>query len=275
MKKGLLIILAFFFVISVSQAQRWKLKRYEAIAGLGVANVFGDIGGSSEIENWGGFKDFRIRDSRPSIYLGARYRLTEEQALKLNIITGIGAGNDIDSKNYPSGRTYKFSTILLEPSLQYEYYFLPEDRNMKTSAMYSRRGMVNTFSMISMYGFVGIGGVLYSPKIEGESPAPTQETLNEATGFTAVVPVGLGIKYVLTSEVSLNLEIGRRFTRNDYIDGFTSTFSDSYDVYYFGTLSVVYKLTTSRRGIPILFENRSRGRSNSGGPRRGRKPIGF
>jgi opacity protein-like surface antigen len=281
MNRGIIIFLLAFLFVSATHAQRWKLKRFEVIAGLGTANVFGDVGGASEVETWGGLKDYRLKDTRPSINLGARYRLTEEQSVKFNLTTGIGSGTDEGSINglnpiEENRRTYKFTTILVEPSLQYEYYFLSEDRNLRSSAIYSRRGMVNSFSMLSLYGFAGVGGVLFAPSIEGETPVePDKETLTNSAGFTAVIPVGVGVKYVLTSNMSLNLEAGRRFTFTDNLDGLTTVYSKSNDVYYFGTLSVVYKLTTTRRGIPIIFEGGSRVRKSGKKPTGGSKPIGM
>ena len=274
MIKRLALLFLLLFIISAAYGQRWKLKRYEAVAGFGVANVFGDIGGASERETFLNLKDYRIKDSRPSLNLGVRYRIKEEQALKLNIIMGYGSGTDEGGVN-ETIRTYKFSTFMFEPSVQYEYYFLREDRNTRTSAMFSRRGMVNTFNMISAYAFAGAGGLLYMPKVEGTSTYPQADHLDESTGFTPVIPIGMGVKYVISSEVSLNLELGRRFAFSDLVDGITTDFSKANDVYYFGTLSVVYKLTTSRRGIPIIFEGgRQKGRSGAS-PSRGRRPIGL
>ena len=273
MKKGVIIVLTAFICITFSNAQRWKLKRYEAIAGIGVANIFGDIGGTADEDNLYGIKDFKIRDSRPNLYLGLRYRLTEDQAVKLSIVNAIGTSKDLDSKN--ENRNYQFSTFLFEPSLQYEYYILNEDRNTKSSALFSHRGMVNAFSMISLYAFTGIGGVLYVPKVTYDSIfIPDKERFESKAGFSPVIPLGIGIKYVISADISLNFEFGGRLTFSDYIDGFNSDFSDANDVYYFGTFSVIYKLQTSRRGVPILFQGTKKRKSGTK-PSSGRKPVGM
>ena len=44
MKRPLLILLLFCLVSQFSEAQLWKLKRYEASVGLGPTFFFGDVG---------------------------------------------------------------------------------------------------------------------------------------------------------------------------------------------------------------------------------------
>ena len=273
MKKVLLSIILIFLFVNNTDAQRWKLKRVEAIVGLGVANAFGDIGGADEVETLGGFKDYKFKDTRPSFCMGVRYRLNEDQSVKFNIYSAMGGGKDQGSRNESRGYSYK--TFLFEPSLQYEYYFLSEDRKTRSSALGARRGMINTFSMISIYGFAGIGGVLYVPKFEGNLIVPDKETVKDNAGFSPVVPIGFGAKYVLTSEISLNLEIGRRITFTDYIEGLSTDFSNKNDTYYFGNISVVYKLTTTRRGVPIIFQGGRSSKGSGSAPSRRRKPVGL
>jgi hypothetical protein len=48
MKRSILIILLISLLSPLSEAQLWKTKRYEAVAGLGPTLFFGDIGGFSK-----------------------------------------------------------------------------------------------------------------------------------------------------------------------------------------------------------------------------------
>jgi len=51
-------------VTSDGMGQKWKLRRYEALVGVGSTNYFGTIGGSADPENLFGLKDLDIKDSR-------------------------------------------------------------------------------------------------------------------------------------------------------------------------------------------------------------------
>ena len=111
---------------AVSHAQRWKLRRYEAMFGVGTSNFFGDIGGTSDKNNLFGFKDIQVQYTRPVFDVALRYKLSGEMAVKFSMIYGMIAGNDINSRN--DQRNFAFRSTIFEPSLQFEYYILPEAR---------------------------------------------------------------------------------------------------------------------------------------------------
>lgn len=254
--KGILIIL----LLSVSVTgftQRWKLKRYEVLFGIGSTNVYGDIGGSADANSLFGLKDIKIDETRFSLSGGIRYKIQKDLALKFNLIYGQGVSNDRGSKN--DDRGYSFKTSIVEPSFQLEYAFLSEDRKVDISRLYNRRGMVNNFTLFSAYGFVGLGGSIFSPKLDlnGGTAIPG-ETVDGYGKFTVVVPVGLGIKYALDKNWSIGFEFGRRIAFSDYIDGISTRWSKANDTYYFGLLQATYKLNTNRRGIPEFLVRRAR-----------------
>lgn len=254
MMKKLLITLVFSgIIISSVDAQRWKLRRYEGILGVGTTNVFGDIGGTADQSNLFGLKDIEIDQTRPSFYAGIRYKLEEDMSLKLNIVYGQGSGNDIGSKN--EHRELSFKTTLIESSVQYEYYFLKEDRRLKSSAVFNRRGMINNYAKLAMYAFGGVGGIYFNPSLEGPEQQLTHEwhIVDGYSNFNLTLPVGLGLKYTIDDQISLGFELGGRYTLSDYLEGFSTVFSKNNDVYYFTNLTFIYKARTDRRGRPILF----------------------
>jgi hypothetical protein len=247
MKRTALLILVLALIYpATSNAQVWKMKRYEVIAGLGTSNYFGDIGGYSKGENALGFKDFSIKSTRPSIYLGARYKLYEPIAIKLNLIVGFLSGSDEGGIN--EGRNFKFSATIFEPSLQVEYAFLKE-QEARSYLMMKGSGVTSFRSSFSAYVFAGIGGGFFWPKAK-ENLENYELDYNKAT---LVIPMGLGVKYGLNSKWSIGFELGARLTTTDYLDGYTSPHSQSNDMYYFAVINAVYKLKTSRSGWPILI----------------------
>jgi len=251
------LILALLIVSWVSfngYSQRWKRFRYEAHIGAGVSNFFGDIGGSADKNNLWGLKDIGISNAGTAFYLGARYKLKQNMALKFNLFYARVGGNDKGSKN--AEREFSFKTSIFEPSLQYEYYLLCDElRYLSPSHLYNRKGMINNYAQIGVYVFAGVGGILYYPKIfyGGRPPDPAYEYVSGYSKFTLGIPFGIGIKKSIEQYWSIGFEFGRRIVFSDYLDGISTSYSKHKDLYYFGVLHLIYKLETDRKGVPYLF----------------------
>jgi hypothetical protein len=258
-----IVILVLLMSLSVSGgfSQKWKLRRYEAIAGIGTAHYFGDIGGSATEENLFGIKDIELFNTRPSFYLGARYKIRHNMAVKANFIFGFLKGDDEGTyPEYEYNRDLAFSSVIFEPSAQFEYSIISEEQKYRTNAMFNKRGMINNYSHYNIYAFAGVGGVFGWPQ-------PQKELVNyyePGTEFGLCFPIGLGLKYVLSSNLSLGVEFGGRLTTTDWLDGYAPNkiypgkeFSKANDIYYFAVFNAIYRLKTSRRGLPILGRRRA------------------
>lgn len=245
---------AFFFIdASYGFNQRWKLRRYEIGGGLGMTQVFGDIGGTADKNNMMGLKDIRFDETSMAFGLLARYKIDPIYSLKTNLILGFGHGDDIDSRNV-RGRSYK--TRVLELSMQGEYYFLAEEKRYRSAAMFNRRGMLNNYSTISAYGFLGLGMVYSNASVKyDDTHAPSPYDKVKKNNIGAVAPVGLGLKYIIDDRWLLNAELGYRISFTDYIEGYSQTHDSKHkDIYYFLTISLSYRLDTSRRGLPSFLD---------------------
>jgi hypothetical protein len=239
--------------VNTAEAQRWKFLRYELIGGIGSINVLGDVGTKPTGENWLGIKDFRIDQTRPSISLGLRYKLQEKQVIRFNFNYGYAVGTDEGSHN--DDRNFSFVNNLFEQSFTYEYYFISEEVKRKSASMYNRRGMLNNFSKLAVYGFVGAG--LCESFIKPDAsfvPTPSQFVYKNA--FTLVLPVGIGVKYILNERWSIGAEFGGRYSFTDKLDGYSSAFSKFNDFYYLGTIHLSYRLKTDRNGMPAFLSRR-------------------
>jgi hypothetical protein len=256
-KKTLIyIFLILFFIPISSYGQKWKRYRYEATFGIGTAHAYGDIGGSADLNNALGFKDIKIKYSRPSFGVGARFKIRGDMAVKMNLNYGFVSGNDEGSINgtVDYNRFYSFSSTIFEPSFQFEYYLLPENKSSGSSASFNRRGMLNNYSKVYIYLFGGIGGVFSNPKLKDKDG--DNITMDNFSKFGIAFPIGAGIKYTIDSRWSLGFEFGRRFTTTDYIDGYTSELSEHKDIYDFGMFSAIYRIKSDRRGLPIIGKAR-------------------
>jgi len=243
------------FLALSSFGQQWKMLRYEAALGLGSTNVYGDLGGAPNATNLLFIKDITFRNTRPSIYTALLYKLDPKMALKFNLVYGYSRNEDFNNSRN-EGREFISITNLIEASAQYEFYFLQEERRLKSAAMFNRRGMVNNYSTIGAYVFAGAGGVVYWSDLDVER-RPI-DTYKPEAGITLALPIGVGIKYVLSDQWMLGWELGYRHTISDFLDGIQTPWSNNTDVYWISTLNLSYRIPTSRRGIPIFMDKQWR-----------------
>lgn len=279
-------ILLFSLLLSLNtNAQSWKLMRYEFVGGVGTANIFGDLTGASNTgnENLYGIKDFVISDTRPSLLLAARYKVTQRFSARMNFIYSPSKSNGsftkLDGESKVQRDGVVVNTQLLEITPQMEFYFLREERKAKSAAIFNRRGMVNSFATLSAYFFAGAGAVHAKPTITVNNPNSTflidrKDEIYQDGLWTLVLPAGVGVKYVLNGRYVLGFEFGGRYTFSDNIDGFSPTVGlnpkqypkgkTANDIYYFTSINLSYKLRTSRDGIPEFLENFSISKGFSG-----------
>ncbi|NMB73295.1 MAG: hypothetical protein GYA22_14235 [Bacteroidales bacterium] len=249
--------IAAFLVIVVAAAsgysQRWKLVRYELILGAGTTSFFGDIGGGADRNNLFGLKDIRLDATRPSLTLGLRYKFYQNFAGRFTLAYGMGAGTDIGAVN--EARGYSFTTHIIEPSVIGEYYFISEDRRLASNAVYNRRGMINNYSRLGAYVFGGLAGIYFSPKLSNVRPGDRLVT-NDYSHISAAIPLGLGVKYVISDVWMVGFELGGRLSLSDFVDGYNPPVAGNkaQDIYYFTAFNAVYRIKNDRDNVPLFLK---------------------
>jgi OmpA-OmpF porin, OOP family len=255
MLKYFLLPVIFLSVALTSNAQPWKMLRYEGALGIGSTNVYGDLGGAPTAESFLFIRDISFRNTRPSIYGALRYKIDTRTALKLNIIYGFSKTKDFSgSRN--ENRQFESTSNLVETSVQYEFYFLQEERRLRSTAMFDRRGMINNYSTLGAYVFAGVGGAVYWSKLDIERRS--YDIYKEGPALTLSLPIGIGLKYILSDKWLLGWELGYRHTISDYLDGIETPWSNNPDVYWISSLNLSYRIPTSRRGIPVFLDSHYR-----------------
>jgi OOP family OmpA-OmpF porin len=250
MKRISFLLLAILLTSSTIYSQRWKLKRYEAVVGIGTTNLFTDLGGKIDASLLF-IEDITFRDTRPSIYTAARFKINPQYSAKLAIIYGYGKTEDFEgSRN--EHRQFLSKTHLVEISGNFEYYFIQETRRWRSAAMYNRRGMLNNYSTISAYVFGGIGLAKYWNDLQIEPRAT--DIYDDKNKIIPSFPLGLGLKYVISDKWMIGYEIGGRYTFCDYIDGVKTPDSKHNDIYWISALNLNYRIKTSRRGLPLFLD---------------------
>jgi hypothetical protein len=246
MKRSILVILIFCLAVPFLHSQQiWKMRRWEAMAGAGPSFFFGDIGGYSQSKNILGFKDMNYRQTRFDINGSVKYRLRREVNLRVSLTYAMFHAADERGSN--EGRAMESTTSLFEPAVLCEYYFI-KNRSENSWAFQRRKEAFiwHLLKSLDFYAFAGIGGGAYWVKGNDELVSHGMKS----SGFTGVIPAGLGTTLIYTPNINLGLEVGGRYTFTDYIDGYTSQYSKANDVYYFLNLTVTYKLKTGRNGLP-------------------------
>ena len=245
MKRSILIILIFCMVVPLSNAQLWKMRRWEAVGGAGPSLFMGDIGGFSRTKNFLGLRDMTFLQTRFDLNGNLKYRLSRDINLRLSLTYGLLHATDVRGSN--EGRLYEASTSVFEPALLGEYYFIKNKAENSYLFVRGKSGFIKLLlSSLDFYAFTGIGGLAYT--VKGNDALVARDMTNG--GFTAVIPAGLGTTLIYSPNLNFGFEVGRRYAFTDFLDGYTSQYSKANDVYYFLNFTVTYKMKTGPRGWP-------------------------
>jgi hypothetical protein len=245
MKRSILIILVICLSVPVSQAQLWKMRRWEAMAGVGPSLFFGDVGGFSRSKNILGLKDLTFLQTRFDLNGNIKFRITRDINARISVTYALMHATDERGSN--EGREFEASMSFIEPALIGEYYFI---KNLAENNYLFIRGKQNfvkeLLTSLDFYAFTGIGGLSF--KVKGNDALIARGV--ETGGFTGIVPVGLGATLIFSPNLNFGVEVGGRYAFSDYLDGYTSQYSKANDVYYFFNATVTYKLKTGPHGLP-------------------------
>jgi hypothetical protein len=245
MKRSFLTLLLVCFIVSLTDAQIWKMKRYEVIAGAGPSFFFGDVGGYSNGKNALGLKDITFKQVRYNVNLNIKYRITQDLSVRLSLTSGSLHATDIRGSN--EGRDFESSTMFFETAVIGEYYFIKN--KAENSYLFSKgknSGLSGFLKSLDFYVFTGVGGLNYS--VKGNQNLENRGI--DHGGFTAVIPVGVGSTLIYSPIFNFGVELTGRYALSDNLDGYTSQYSSANDVYYFFNFTFTYKLKTGAKGLP-------------------------
>ncbi len=250
-KNTWIYILVLSFLVPMSaEAQRWKLRRYEAGLGTGTVHTFMDIGSPNY-----DFRSFQVRDSRVNVNSHIGFKILEDLTVKLDLNYLIIGGIDPEIRD----RSLSFTSHNFEHLVRLDYNVVGGGRTFSSSSIYNRRGMVNRYGGSSgyLYVFAGAGGIMSKSTVrnaQGEEAVENPSYYNNLN-WAFVIPAGLGYKYSFNAYWDLSFEVGARVSFNDRIDGYdfanpeANRYNDHYGV---TTIKAIYKIRNDRRGVPIF-----------------------
>ena len=241
-------IIALLLITSVDGfGQRWKLRRYEVDAYLGMVSFHGDIGLAN--------KPFAntFNGLRPGFGVIPRFMIRENLAVSLDLGYLMYGGKDEEGSSH--GRLYSFTSHAFQHVARIEYYLIGARTAPISGAMYNRRGMVNNYNQIYVYLYGGAGGVLSKSKVKDLN---TGEELVNNPGYnnnmvySGVFPVGAGLKWALDPRWSIGVEMGYNWCTSDLLDGYASEWSNYRDSYFLTSVKAVYKIRNDKQGRPVF-----------------------
>lgn len=184
-----------------------------------------------------------------------RLNLSEIVSFKFAFTAGkISANDDRPLDALAENRQFSFSQNVMEFSSVFEYHFLDYRSHKK-------------FNRVAPYAFLGFGILHINHRI----PAYESYKANQP-----VIPMGGGIKYLLSKRLTLTGEAGARKTFTDYLDGISDgdlAFKSNYrfgnpndkDWFFFTGISLTYVLYKIPCPFPYVpnqsILNKIRGRS--------------
>jgi hypothetical protein len=239
------ILLLIFIIPSKVEAQRWKLKRYEASFGVGTSHPFMDIGNNND-----GLRSFQLAGTRPAATIGARYKLLQDVSAGIDLSYIMFGGIDVDG-----GLTvHSFTSNTFEPVATLQYNIVSEGRTFGSTSLFNRRGMVNNYNSADFYIFAGMGGILSKASAKDVNGQIDNDAafFDNNMHYGIVFPVGVGFKYSVDAYWNFGVEVGGRFSLTDNLDGYATPYSEYNDRYITTSFKAIYKIRNDRRGVPIF-----------------------
>jgi hypothetical protein len=232
---------------SAGSNSMWKYRRWEAIIGAGTAHLYGDIGGYSRGSNALGFKDISLKNVRFNVAGSMRYMLNQDFSVRLNFnLSGLHAS---DSRGTNEDRAFESSTFIIEPDFFAEYYIIKSRFDGAQLFRRSKKNFLpNLLNTFNVYGFAGFGTAIY--KVNHNELTIAGTTSNG--GFALTIPAGICLNMAWNGRSTFGVELAVKYALSDYLDGYTSQYSKSNDIYHTITFTYSYKLKTGLHGGPTF-----------------------
>ncbi|EJF52468.1 hypothetical protein SapgrDRAFT_0725 [Saprospira grandis DSM 2844] len=266
MRIGLLsFCLLFSFGLLKAQAGYQPPFPYEIGLQIGTSQFLGDLGGQSEIGR-PFIRDTDLKAIRPLIgafgrwnigpYFSARADLNYLQLAGDDALAGDGFSGETRSEDQAWYRYYRnlsFRSHVFEASIAGE--LIPYN--------FELGGGYQSYSVISPYGFIGVGIFHFNPQAQYDGqwvdlqPLSTegQGLVDGRTPYSLTqfnVPLGFGVKWNYNDQWALSFEVNHRLTFTDYIDDVSVDYVDP-QVFYdnFAPEQAALSAAMARRSVEI------------------------
>lgn len=233
-----------------------------------------------EVGPWGGVSyyfgdlntNYRLDRPNPAGGILARYNFNERLAFSLSGNYGKIEAYDSDSRNpYELNRNLSFETDIWEATALFEFNFLPYFHGSRddffTPYLFGGLSLFSFNPMAEYDGLVALDGVNPGEMVELRSLGTEGQFKGEEYyTTTAALTYGMGFKFDINYEWSINIHIGARSTYTDYLDDVSSVYPDRTDLLKDRGELAVYmssgKSLNAENGSVLGLQGRQRGDSN-------------
>jgi len=207
--------IALFFLPTTASAQL-EMRGLEIGPWVGASFYLGDLN-----------TDFKL--DRPNVAGGfaARYNFNHRLAARVSFNYGRIEANDADSSNpFEQNRNLNFQNDIYDGTAQFEFNFLPYFHGHKDY-------------FFTPYAYAGISVFTHSPMTRTDNGqlvelrdfgTEGQMRGDEYLTISGALTYGLGIKWDLSYELSMDLNVGVRNARTDYLDDVSTLYPDQSDL---------------------------------------------
>jgi hypothetical protein len=202
--------------------------------GVGSSHSFTDIGG----KGWEGkdlFTDVQLSTTTLDYTLFIEYRNRTRMGYALTFNYGKISGSDALSPNTSRyDRNNSFTNKIYELSLKHKFYF---PINIYRNGWYYQEPL-------QVYLFYGLGAFYHNPILV--DPSGEYKPKKSFSKIQPCIPLGSGIHYTFEKHIRVGFDFGWRMTFTDYIDGFTTDFSNRMDSYAFSSFFIGYAISKNK-----------------------------
>ncbi len=205
-----------------------------------------------------------LKDLTGGAGIFCRYYFSGVASARLNLYRGSLQGDDAQfDDEWRRKRAYKYSSPLTELSLVMEADILGN----KKFESYNDAG--KHYYRWSIYGMAGFGATFLNGSRNWSELDRTWfgkdateniplDSLGTPDNAVFVIPVGLGVRFDVSKQVSFFAEGGYRFTLTDNMDGYKySVYSPKFDGYTIYSFGISYRLNDNKKfGRTPIFRNR-------------------
>lgn len=228
MRKSIFLFLILILPLSVPALSQ---RNADYGVSLGMTSYMGDINQTRLIYKPG-----------PAGQFFFRYNFNPRETLRINLLTGLVRGNDLDFNNsIQQARGYSFSSLVGELGASFEFNFFPYSTQMGRKIDYTP--------------YISAGVALSAVNTNG---------LN----FFPSIPFSVGYKVNVYNNIGLEFEYGFRKTFYDNFDGLTDMIADedrtwthNNDWYSFFGVGITWKMYNKLAGCPAINENNTNNES--------------
>ncbi|MEL6122798.1 MAG: DUF6089 family protein [Bacteroidota bacterium] len=178
---------------------------------FGTSQYFGDL-----------HPDLTIKDPGLMFGVGGRYNFDERISSKISLNYGKVSGTDANSTNtFERERNLSFASDIYDLTIQAEFNFLPYFHGSRED--FYTPYLFGGFSLFSFSPKAELDGVTYNLRDFGTEG---QAIRGEYSKFSRAITYGIGMKWDISLDWSMNVELGVHNTQTDYLDDVSGVYPD-------------------------------------------------